>query len=80
MEIYHEIISTVILLPSADSRRVVDSYMRKYMCTKYWLTALSKACPEKDMVRFKDHPDFDSGELSIKTIKQLKLWGTVFCP
>ena len=29
MEIDHEIISTAILLPPADSRR---------MCTKYWLT------------------------------------------
>ena len=31
VEIYHEIISTVILLPSADSRRVVDSYKGKYV-------------------------------------------------
>ena len=31
LEIDHEIISTVILLPSADSRRVVVSYRRKYM-------------------------------------------------
>ena len=30
VEIDHEIISTAILLPSADSRRVV-SYKRKYM-------------------------------------------------
>ena len=34
VEIDHEIISTVILLPSADSRRVFVSYKRKY-----WLTA-----------------------------------------
>ena len=31
MEINHEIISMVILLPSADSRRVVVSYKRKYV-------------------------------------------------
>ena len=31
MEIYHEIISMVILLPSADSRRVVVSYKGKYV-------------------------------------------------
>ena len=31
MEIDHEIISTVILLPSADSRRVVVSYKQKYV-------------------------------------------------
>ena len=31
MEIDHEIISTAILLPSADSRRAVVSYKQKYM-------------------------------------------------
>ena len=31
VEIDHEIISAVILLPSADSRRVVVSYKRKYV-------------------------------------------------
>ena len=36
VEIYHEIISMAILLPSADSRIISKS-----MCTKYWLTALS---------------------------------------
>ena len=30
-EIDHEIISTAILLPSADSRRVVVSYKQKYV-------------------------------------------------
>ena len=31
VEIDHEMISTVILLPSADSRRVVVSYTQKYV-------------------------------------------------
>ena len=31
VEIDHEIISTAILFPSADSRRVVVSYKRKYV-------------------------------------------------
>ena len=31
VEIDHEIISTVILTPSADSRRVVVSYKQKYV-------------------------------------------------
>ena len=31
LEIDHEIISTAILLPSADSRKVVVSYKRKYV-------------------------------------------------
>ena len=38
MEIDHEIISSAILLPSADSRRVVFS---ESMFTDYWLTAKS---------------------------------------
>ena len=37
-EIDYEIIFKSILLPSADSRRVVVSYKR-LMCKKYWLTA-----------------------------------------
>ena len=37
MEFDHEISSTAILLPSADSRRVDISYKRT--CTKYWLIA-----------------------------------------
>ena len=36
-KINHEILSTAILLPSADSIWVVVSYKRKY--AKYWLTA-----------------------------------------
>ena len=31
VEIDHEIISTAILLPSVDSRRIVVSYKRKYV-------------------------------------------------
>ena len=31
VDIEHEIISTVMLLLSADSRKIVDSYMRKYV-------------------------------------------------
>ena len=52
LEIDHEIISTVstiILLPSADSRRVVVT--RESMCTKYWLTAKSGLPRNKSMVR-----------------------------
>ena len=37
VEIDHEIISTVILLPSADARRVA-AVTSEGMCTKYWLT------------------------------------------
>ena len=40
VEIDHEIISTLILLPLIHSRRVVVSY-KESMCTNYWLTACS---------------------------------------
>ena len=40
LEIDREIISTAFLLPSAYSRRVVVSYMQKYV-PRYWLTAKS---------------------------------------
>ena len=40
MEIGHEIISKVILLPSAESLKMGCCYKRIFcMCTKYWLTA-----------------------------------------
>ena len=51
MEIDHEIISTVILLPSADSsRRVVVSYKQKYV-HKLLVNRLFKPAQEKSVVR-----------------------------
>ena len=50
IEIDHEIISTVILLPSADSRRVVVSYKRKYV-HKVLVNCLAKLAQEKSVVR-----------------------------
>ena len=46
VEIDHEIISTTILLPSADSRRVVVSYKRKYV-HKVLVNSLVKLAQEK---------------------------------
>ena len=46
VDIDHEIISATILVPSADSRRVVVSYKRKYVHEEL----LCQACPEKSMV------------------------------
>ena len=44
VEIDYEIISTVILLPSAESfQEGLLSLTSKSMCTKYWLTACSKS-------------------------------------
>ena len=50
LEIDHEIISTAILLPSADSRRVVVSYKLKYV-HKVPVNRLVKLSQEKIVVR-----------------------------
>ena len=50
MEIDHEIISTAILLPSADSRRIVVSYKGKY-AHKVLVNGLVKLAIEKSVVR-----------------------------
>ena len=49
-EIDHEIISTAILLPSAESRRLYVSYKRKYV-HEVLVTCLVKLAQEKIMVR-----------------------------
>ena len=48
-EIIHEIISTYILLPSADSRRIVVSYKRKYV-HKVLVNRLVRPAQEKSVV------------------------------
>ena len=50
VEIDHEIISTAILLPSADSRRVVVSYKRKYV-HEVLVNRLVKLAQEKSVIR-----------------------------
>ena len=50
LEIDHEIISTVILLPSSDSRRVVVSYRRKYV-HEVLVNRLVKLAQVKSVVR-----------------------------
>ena len=50
MEIDHETISSVILLPSTDSRRVVVSYKRKYV-HEVLLNYIVKLAQEKSGVR-----------------------------
>ena len=49
MEIDHEIISTIILLPYADSRRAVVSYKRKYV-HEVLVNHLVKLAQEKSVV------------------------------
>ena len=51
MEIDHEIISMVILLPSADSRKVVVTYERKYVHDEVLVNCLVKLAQEKSVVR-----------------------------
>ena len=50
MEIDHEFFSMAILLPSADSRRVVVSYKRKYV-HEVLINCLVKLAQEKSVVR-----------------------------
>ena len=50
IEIDHEIISTAILLPSSDSRRVFVSYKRKYVQEKL-VNCLVKLNQEKSVVK-----------------------------
>ena len=57
MEIDHEIISTVILLSPADSRRVVVNTSVS-MCTKYWLLfCQAKLRKNVSLGEVTDHPD-----------------------
>ena len=56
VEIDHEIISTAILLPSADSRRVVVGYKREYV-HKVLVIRFVQLAQEKSVVRCTDRPD-----------------------
>ena len=50
VEIDHDIISTAILLPSVDSRRVVVSYKQKYV-QEVLVDRLVKLAEEKSVIR-----------------------------
>ena len=56
VEIDHEIISTVSLLPSAYSRRVVVSCKRTYVY-EVFINRLVKLAQEKSVVMWTDRPD-----------------------
>ena len=58
-EIEHEIISTLILLASADSKRAVVSYKGKYAhkVLVNCLVSLVKLAQEKGVVRRTNHPN-----------------------
>ena len=56
MEIDHGMLSTVNLLPSAYSRRIVGSYKRKYV-HEVLVNSLVKLAQEKSDVMLTDHPN-----------------------
>ena len=56
VEIDHVIISTVLLPPSPDSRRVVVSYKQKNV-HEVLVNCFVKLAEEKCVVRWTDHPD-----------------------
>ena len=55
MEIDHEVISTAILILSADSEMVIFSYKRKYV-HEVLVSCLVKLAQVKSVVRWTDHP------------------------
>ena len=83
MEIVHEIISTAILLPSADSRRVVVSYKPKHV-HKVLVNRLFKLAQEKRVGSWTDRPNMTIAvDLEVKNqtkqTKQTKLIFNSYC-
>ena len=56
VEIDHEIISTVILLPSADSFKKGCCQLQAKVCARITGYPLVQACPGKSVVRWTDRP------------------------
>ena len=75
VEIDHEIISTVILLPSAESfKKGYFSYKRKYG-HEVLVNLLVQACPGKSVVRWTDRPAMTIAvDLGRKATKQTNIW------
>ena len=71
VEIDHEIISTVILFPSANhSRKVVVSYKRKYV-HEVLVNCLFKLAQDKSVIRWTDRPAMTIAvDLGCKATKQ----------
>ena len=78
-KIDHAINSMVILLPSANSRRVVVSYKRKYV-HEVLVNRLVKLAQEDSVVRWSDHPDMTiTVDLDVKhQNKQNKLFTWIY--
>ena len=56
MQIGRELTYTAILLPSADSRKIVVSYKQKYV-HEVLVNHFAKLAQKKSVVRWTDHPD-----------------------
>ena len=75
VEIDHEIISTVILLPSADSFKKGCCQLQAKVCTRITGYPLVQVCPGKSVVRWTDRPAMTIAvDLGRKATKQTKLW------
>ena len=76
VEIDHEIISTVILLPSAESFMKGCCQLQAKVCARLLVNCLFKLVQEKSVVRWTDRPAMtiavDMGRKATKTNKQTK--------
>ena len=76
VEIDHEIISTVILLPSADSFKKGCCQLQAKVCARITGYPLVQACPGKSVVRWTDRPAMtiavDLGRKATKPTNQPK--------
>ena len=81
VEIDHEIISTVILLPSADLFKKGCCQLQAKVCAQITGKPLAQACPGKSVVKWTDRPAMtiavDMGRKATKT-KQ-SLWKAIKC-
>ena len=80
VEIDREIISTVILLPSADSFKKGCCQVQAKVCAQINGQPLAQACPGKSVIKSTDRPAMtiavDMGRKATKTNKQ-PLWESV---
>ena len=71
VEIDHEIISMVILLPSAESFMKGCCQLQAKVCARITRYPLVQACPGKSVVRWTDHPTMTIAvDLGRKATKQ----------
>ena len=80
MEIDHEIISTVILLPSTDSFKKGCCQLQAKVCARITGYPLVQACPGKSVFRWTDCPAMTIAvDLGHKVTKQTNLSAEVGC-